>query len=128
MDEARFPFLPSPFDPRNRGSREDPGPYAEGFSEEEDEPDCPLFAICEELADLYSYYRKEGENPYASRIAIEAAIVEEYGLAPDRAAGLLDLARETRHLRRHGSYRRAIAEIGWLIAFVTEGWTGEGEN
>ena len=100
----------------------------DGTPEDEDDPDCPLFEICEQLGELYCCYRREGENPYATRIAIEAAIVDEYELPPDRAAGLLDLAQEMLHLRMHGAYQRDTAEMGWLIAFVTGGWTGAGEN
>ena len=128
MDETPKHSGPDPFDLPERGYRGDPLFLPDLEPDDDDETDCPLFKICEQLADLYCCYRREVKNPYAIRVAIEEEIMTEYGLPPDRAAGLFDLSREMLHLRLTGDYQRGLAEMGWLIAFVTEGWTGTRDN
>ena len=88
-------------------------------SEEETESECPLFLLCERIADRFTRECLQADDLRSVRLRIERRLRGRLRLEPERATALFDLALELRHLQETGGYQKPIAEIGRLIAMVT---------
>ncbi len=99
-----------------------------GATDDDDDDECPLLDLCDRLADRFVRLCRGEDHPMVIRRRLERELRAEYGLDRERAEKLLDLTLEVLHLRTHGRYERSLAEIGYLIAFVTGGLEEAGDN
>jgi len=84
-------------------------------------PDCPLWKLCESVADDFVRACLKADDAQLVRSAMERDICEQLDFETSRAEALLDLALEVLHLRSEGSYQSEVTEIAYLIARVTGG-------
>lgn len=93
--------------------------FSDSCEEDDDEVDCPLFLLCERLANHYARECREAGSHEVARRRMEQKIRKRLHWSGRRAAALFDLAMELRHLRIHDRYRRSVVEVGRLIALAS---------
>lgn len=84
-----------------------------------DEEICPLFSLCEQVAERFVRDCHLGGDPAAVRSGLERRIRLRLRWSHEQATALFDLALELRYLQENGHYRKPIAEIGRLIAVAS---------
>ena len=87
----------------------------------DDSTECPLWRLCESLADEFVRSCLDARDPFLVRRRMERQICATMDFEPVRASALFELALETLHLRCEGSYQSDLAEIAHLMAVVTGG-------
>lgn len=87
-----------------------------------------LRRYCGELGDRFALACQVNDDPLDVRAVMEEDLCREFGLPPDRAECLFDLALEVMHLRIYGRYHSPVVEVARLIATVTGGLTEPGIN
>lgn len=83
---------------------------------------------CGELGDRFALACLVNDDPLDVRAVMEADLCREFGLPPERAECLFDLALEVMHLRICGRYHSPVVEVARLIATVTGGLSEPGAN
>lgn len=94
------------------------GPVAETDGAGDDEI-CPLFSLCEQVADRFVCDCHLGGDPAAVRSGLEHRIQRRLRWSHEQATALFNLALELRYLQENGHYRKPIAEVGRLIAVAS---------
>lgn len=114
---SQLPIPPSPT-PASPGADDVFGPVDQ-FDNAEDEASCPLFSLCERIAERFVRDCHLGGDPAAVRSGLERRIRRQPGWSREQATALFDLALELRYLQENGRYRKPIAEVGRLIAVAS---------
>lgn len=83
--------------------------------------DCPLWKLCESVADDFVRACLKADDPHLVRRRLERDICLAMDFEPARAEALIDLALEVLHLRSEGSYQSEVTEIAYLMAKVSGG-------
>lgn len=85
----------------------------------DDTADCPLWGLCESLADDFVRACLNADDTHDVRRTMERDICAMLDFEPARAEALLELVLEVLHLRSEGRYRSEVTEVAYLIALVS---------
>ena len=97
------------------------GRVSETISSFDGAADCPLWKLCEAVADDFVRACLNADDTQTVRGKVVQDICMTLDFDLSRAEALLDLALEVLHLRSEGSYQSEVTEIACLIARVTGG-------
>ncbi len=92
---------------------------SETLSSSDNAAECPLWKLCESVADDFVRACLNADDPHFVRRKMERDICATLHFDRSRAEALLDLALEVLHLRSEGSYQSEVTEIAYLIARVS---------